>query len=151
MEKNRVEEILRQVRDLAAEYYVLTGKPLGVTGEVAEYHVANLLGLQLCYARRAGYDATEGNGPSAKKVQIKGRCLQPDKDRSPRMGLVDYAYEWDTLMLVLMDHRLEPTGIWELDREATEKAFPPEAGKSRTHRGPAIGKFTRLATQVWNA
>lgn len=31
----RLREILAQVRVLAAEYYRLTGKPLGVTGEVA--------------------------------------------------------------------------------------------------------------------
>jgi hypothetical protein len=32
----RVREILATVKPLAAEYYQLTGKPLGVTGEVAE-------------------------------------------------------------------------------------------------------------------
>lgn len=32
----RVREILATVKPLAAEYYRLTGKPLGVTGEVAE-------------------------------------------------------------------------------------------------------------------
>jgi hypothetical protein len=33
----RVREILVAVRPLATEYYRLTGKPLGVTGEIAEY------------------------------------------------------------------------------------------------------------------
>ncbi len=42
---------------LAAEYYRLTSKPLGVTGEVAEYVAAELLGLALAPARTAGYDA----------------------------------------------------------------------------------------------
>ena len=33
-------------RPLAAEFYRLTGKPLGVTGEVAEYVAAKTLGLR---------------------------------------------------------------------------------------------------------
>ena len=33
----RVREIMATVKPLAAEYYRLTGKPLGVTGEVAEF------------------------------------------------------------------------------------------------------------------
>jgi len=41
----RVREILAAVKPLAAEYYRLTGKPLGVTGEIAEYLAAELLGL----------------------------------------------------------------------------------------------------------
>jgi GNAT superfamily N-acetyltransferase len=39
-EISRVREILATVKPLAAEYYRLTGKPLGVTGEVAEYVAA---------------------------------------------------------------------------------------------------------------
>jgi hypothetical protein len=33
----RIEEILAATKALAVEYYQLTGKPLGVTDEVAEY------------------------------------------------------------------------------------------------------------------
>ncbi len=32
-----VKEILAAVKPLAIEFYALTGKPLGVTGEMAEY------------------------------------------------------------------------------------------------------------------
>ena len=39
----RAFEILRQAKRLAQEYYWVTGKPLGVTGEVAEYECARLL------------------------------------------------------------------------------------------------------------
>ena len=42
----RVKQILATVKPLAAEYYRLTGKPLGVTGEVAEYIAAEVLNLQ---------------------------------------------------------------------------------------------------------
>jgi len=33
-------EILADVRALAVEYYELTGKPLGVTGEIAEFEAS---------------------------------------------------------------------------------------------------------------
>lgn len=66
----RVREILATVRPLAAEFYRLTGKPLGVTGEVAEYIAAERLGLTLAPARTVGYDALRGS----ERIQIKGRA-----------------------------------------------------------------------------
>lgn len=64
----RIRKILAQVRPLAVEYYKLTGKPLGVTGEVAEVIAADLLGLTLVPARTMGYDALRGS----ERIQIKG-------------------------------------------------------------------------------
>lgn len=52
----RIREILATIKPLAAEYYRLTGKPLGITGEVAEYVAAEVMGLKLAAARTAGYD-----------------------------------------------------------------------------------------------
>ena len=46
----RVHDILALVKPLAGEYYQLTGKPLGLTGEVAEYMAATTLGLKLAVA-----------------------------------------------------------------------------------------------------
>lgn len=66
----RVHEILAAVKPLAVEYYQLTGKPLGVTGEVAEYVAAEHLGLELCAARNMGFDAKRGE----ERIQIKGRA-----------------------------------------------------------------------------
>lgn len=67
----RVRQILADVRPLAAEYYRLTGKPLGVTGEVAEFIAAEHLGLELADARTAGYDAVR-HGPDG-PVHTTGR------------------------------------------------------------------------------
>ncbi len=69
-ELSRVHEILAAVKPLAAEYYRLTGKPLGVTGEVAEYVAAEILGLQLVPARTVGYDTLRGK----ERIRIKGRA-----------------------------------------------------------------------------
>lgn len=48
---------LAQAKRLAQRYRAKTGKPLGITGEVAEYEAARLLGVELTPARHAGYDA----------------------------------------------------------------------------------------------
>lgn len=50
-------KILREAKILAPQYRGLTGKPLGITGEVAEYEAARILGAELTAARQAGYDA----------------------------------------------------------------------------------------------
>ncbi|WP_350648567.1 hypothetical protein [Pseudomonas sp. HY13-MNA-CIBAN-0226] len=57
--QDEILEVLKEAKVLAHRFYRLTGKPLGVTGEVAEYEAATKLGLQLHPARQAGYDATE--------------------------------------------------------------------------------------------
>jgi hypothetical protein len=46
--------ILADVKRLAVEYYLATGRPLGATGEIAEYEAAEKLGLHLSAARTAG-------------------------------------------------------------------------------------------------
>jgi hypothetical protein len=84
----RVREILATVKPLAAEYYRLTGKPLGVTGEVAEYVAAETLGLQLADARTAGYHAVRQTEHGTEYIQIKGEKaptgrVPPRREASP--------------------------------------------------------------------
>lgn len=73
-----VVEVLRKVKLLAQRYRKLTGKPLGITGEVAEYEAARILGVELTPARNTGFDATERKNGSIRRLQIKSRCLLPD-------------------------------------------------------------------------
>ena len=51
--------LLANAKVLAQQYRALTGKPLGITGEVAEYEASRILGVELTPARQAGYDAIE--------------------------------------------------------------------------------------------
>jgi len=44
---------LRQAKELAVAYLKLTGKPLGIAGEIAEYEAAEKLGLVMADARTA--------------------------------------------------------------------------------------------------
>lgn len=74
----RVREKLAAIKPLAAEYYRLTGKPLGATGEVAEY-VAAELGLEFAPPRdsRIRGDPPDGSRAAARSDQrpgLRGRC-----------------------------------------------------------------------------
>lgn len=77
--RSRVKEVLAAVKPLAAEYYRLTGKPLGVTGEVAEYVASELLGLELVPPRTAGYDALRQTVAGPRRIQIKGEPTIPQR------------------------------------------------------------------------
>jgi hypothetical protein len=73
-----VRELLRDVKILAARYYALTEKPLGVTGEVAELEAAEALNLALAPARQPDYDAFQNNNGKVERYQIKGRAIAPN-------------------------------------------------------------------------
>ncbi|MDC4224479.1 MAG: hypothetical protein MPW15_09685 [Candidatus Manganitrophus sp.] len=72
---DQVISLLAQAKQIAQQYYLLTGKPLGITGEVAEYEAARILGVVLTPVRQAGYDAMEIVKGRKRTLQIKGRCL----------------------------------------------------------------------------
>lgn len=85
--RQRIEEILSEVKPLAAEYYRLTGKPLGVTGEIAEYLAADILGLELAPPRTAGFDALRLGPDGKERVQIKARAVGRNSNRGPACHL----------------------------------------------------------------
>ncbi len=66
-------KLITQVKAIAKEYRELTGRPLGITGEVAEYEAARLLNLELSKVRNAGYDATRSDG--TKKTNKRSSCI----------------------------------------------------------------------------
>src|SRR4051812_26201305 len=101
---DRIMSLLSKAKALARQYYVLTGKPLGVTGEVAEYEAARLLGLELTPARQEGYDAVERKNGSVKRLEIKGRCLQKECKPGQRLGSIRQGRNWDAVLMVLLDH-----------------------------------------------
>ena len=87
--QDEILEILKEAKVLARRFYRLTGKPLGVTGEVAEYEAAARLGLLLHPARQAGYDATDTLEDGIARIQIKGRCMLNPLKITGRMGAID--------------------------------------------------------------
>lgn len=136
-------KLLGRAKKLAREYYEATGRPLGVTGEVAEYEAERLLDIQLAPVRQPGFDAVRTVGRKKKEtIQIKGRCLLPGASGSQRLGKLDLEKPWDVAMLVLLDERFETTEIYEADREDVREALAAPGSKARNERGQLpVSKF----------
>jgi hypothetical protein len=150
METQRVREILKHVKTLAAEYYQLTGKPLGVTGEVAEFVAAEILGLQLAPPRTKGYDAVRQTPAGPQRVQIKGRAYSQNANSSQRLGAIKKGADCDIVLLVLLDSlTLDPREIWEANYYAVEARLHVPGSKARERGALGVREFKRLATCVW--
>jgi hypothetical protein len=148
---NEITEILNEAKILAKRYRNLTGKPLGITGEVAEFSAAQILGLELVVARQSGYDAIRHKNGEKIKIQIKGRCLPANSKQGQRLGSIQLDKEWDTVLLVLMNEDLEVLSIHEATRPAIEKALLAPGSKARNERGAlAVSKFKAIGQEVWN-
>jgi hypothetical protein len=148
MAEARVLEILSTAKRLAQEYRTLTGKPLGVTGEVAEYEAARLLGVELTPARQAGYDAVRV--ADGRRYQIKGRCLLPGCKPGQRLGAIDITKDFDAVLMVLLDEDFEATEIFEADRDAVIAALTAPGSKARNERGAlSVNKFRSIGRRVW--
>jgi hypothetical protein len=145
----RIEEILGEAKKLAQEYYALTRKPLGITGEVAEYEAA-IVGVELTGARQAGYDAIERGKSSIRHLQIKGRCLLPNCKPSQRLGSIDATEEWDAVLVVVLDENFDATEMHEAERAAILAALSAPGSKARNERGQlGVSKFNAIGKLRW--
>lgn len=146
----KIRSILQEAKDVAKKYRKLTGKPLGITGEVAEFTAATLLGLDLAEARQSGYDATRIENGREVKVQIKGRSGPEKINPGARIGSIQLNKEWDTVVLVIMNQDLEPLEILEADRKSVTDALKLPGSKARNERGQlGISKFKSIGYRVW--
>jgi len=147
---NDITEILNNAKSLAKKYRELTGKPLGITGEVAEFSAAQILGLELAVARQSGYDAIRRQNGKVTKIQIKGRCIPKNAKPGQRLGSIRLDKEWDTVLLVLMDEDLEVISMIEAQRPKIEQALCSPGSKARSERGAlAVSKFKDIGCEVW--
>lgn len=149
-EVRRVREILKAVKPLAAEYYQLTKKPLGVTGEVAEYLAADLLGLELAPPRNPGYDAIRHTEQGPQRIQIKGRAYGENAKPGQRLGTIKRGADCDAVLLVLLDNRtLEPREIWEAPYGLVIERLDLPGSKARERGALGVREFKRISTKVW--
>ncbi|TES65025.1 hypothetical protein E2P84_37335 [Burkholderia cepacia] len=149
-ENNAVLTLLAQAKVVARDYYKLTGKPLGITGEVAEYEAARLLGVSLTPARQAGYDATERVGGELRTLQIKGRYLPNGCTPGQRLGSIQPEKQWDAVLMVLLDSDFNALEIWEADRAAVLDALARPGSKARNERGAlAVAKVKAIGRRRW--
>jgi hypothetical protein len=144
--EQRVREILAAVKPLAAEFYRLTGKPLGVTGEVAEFVAAELLGLTPAPARTTGYDALCGT----ERIQIKGRAYGVDAKPGQRISQIKIDAPCDTVVLVLLDNAtLEPREMWEAPFAAVAARLAHPGSNAGARGALGVSDFKRMARCVW--
>ena len=142
--------LLAEAKKLAQRYRALTGKPLGITGEVAEYEAARLLGVTLTPARQAGYDATETHGGKVRRLQIKGRCILENSKPGQRLGSIGIKKEFDAVLLVLLDGNFDATVIYEASRKAVIAALTKPGSKARNERGAlSVAKFKSIGHVRW--
>lgn len=140
--------VMEAAKQVAIDYYRLTGKPLGITGEIGEYYAAKHLGLELAEARTPGFDAY---GTNRRRIQIKSRSIpQSKKLTGQRLGSIRLEHEWDVVILVLMDKNFEPFEMYEADRESIEEALRKPGSKARNERNAlAVTNFISIGTKVW--
>jgi hypothetical protein len=143
-------ELLAQAKLISQRYRALTGKPLGITGEIAEYEAARILGLQLVPARQAGFDAIENRDGKLVKIQIKGRCFTEGNIGGQRLGSIDITKEFDTVVLILLNDKFEAYQIYEAERDAIIRALSVPGSKSRNERGAlSVSKFKAIGKLKW--
>lgn len=146
----RVRAILAEVRNLAVEYKRLTGKPLGVTGEIAEHLAAEILGLELAEARSPGFDAYRHRDGKVERIQIKGRVL-PHKNRaSQRVGTIKKTAECDVVILILLDpDTLDPLEIWEAPFSNVLKRLEVPGSSARSRGSLGVSEFKAFSERIW--
>ncbi len=145
------EKLVTEARRLAAEYRKATGKPLGISSEIAEFDASHLLNLELVKERSGGYDAVGRGKREGKKVQIKGRAIFDESKSGQRIGQLKSDQEWDSIVLVIMDEEYEPVEIYEGERDALLQAMHDAKPSSRNKRGAmSVAKFKVISKLVWN-
>lgn len=140
--------ILAEVKLLAKRYLALTGRPLGVTGEIAEFEAVRLLSLQLAPVRQSGWDALDP--ATGMRYQIKGRVLKPDAGPGQRLGTLTAAKEWDAVLLVILDENYEAQVIWEATRDSTLARLNRPGSRARSERGQlGVQELIRVSKLRW--
>lgn len=142
-------EILGDVKALAIEYYAATGKPLGVTGEIAEAEAARLLRLDLTDARAPGFDALDMNTSPPERIQIKGRRIGP-RGIWGRVPAINLAHDFDSVMLVLLASDYTVAEIWRTGRGAVVDRLSAPGSKARNERNSmGVSQFKSIAERIW--
>jgi hypothetical protein len=148
LDLEKVGQLLEQAKEVAREYRSITGRPLGITAEVAGYEAARLLQLSLCSEHQADYDAT---GPDGKRYQIKGRVIYKRSKPAQRFGSIRLDHEWDAVLLVLLEADFSPTEIYAAERSEVEKALMAPGARARNTRGALnIARFKAIARLAWS-
>jgi hypothetical protein len=148
--EHAIKALLRQAKQIAVRYYELTKKPLGVTGEVAEYEAAEKLGLILEAARSPAFDAFREESGQKIRYQIKGRAVETHDRYRGRVPKIKDG-NFDAVLLVLLDKAtLDTIEIWRADRAKVMTRLDQPGGRARNERrSMGISQFKSIADKVW--
>lgn len=148
-----VDKLMAQTRKLAADYRKMTGQPLPVTAEIANFDAARLLELEVIQPPPGGYDAVGLKPPrEGLRFQIKGRAIFDEKKGGQRIGQLKMEQAWDAVLLVLLNEDYEPFEIYEASREEIVEAMSENSESNRSKRGAmSVARFRNIARLVWCA
>ena len=140
-----------EAKALAARYYDLTGKPLGIVGELAEMEAAELLGLRLADARAPGFDAYRNRNGVDERIQIKGRAVDAkDRYRGPCPS-IKCGDQFDFVLTVLLNRQTHDVlEIWEATEAAVQARLDAPGSKARNERNSmGLSQFKSIAKKIW--
>lgn len=146
-----VDKLMKEARTLAAEYRKATGKPLGISSEIAEHDAARLLNLELCTERSDGYDAIGLGEREGLRIQIKGRAIFDESKAGHRIGQLKLDKLWDSVVLVIMDDEYQPVELYEASRTVIEEALADSKSKRANRGAMSVAKFKVIGKRVWCA
>lgn len=146
----KLDKLIAETRRLAAEYRRSTGQSLPVSGEIARHDAARLLDLNLCDDRVGGVDALGQGKRDGQRIQIKSRIMTQEGKSNVRLGQLNTAGEWNTLLLVIMDEEYEPCEIYEAARDDIIAEIDEAAASKRSKRGAlSVAKFKNISWLIW--
>ena len=146
-----VNKLISEARRIAAEYRRTTGKPLGISAEIASHDACTFLNLEPD-DDAIGYDAIGVQGErEGSRFQIKGRAIFDEKKGGQRLGQIKTDQDWDKILLVLMDEEFETTEIYEASRDDILGDLDEAGASNRSKRGAmSVARFKRLAHLAWS-
>lgn len=144
-----VDKLMQEARKLAADYRAATGKPLGISNEIAVHDVIRLMQLRAAPLGDGGYDAVGTGMHEGKLIQIKGRTINPESSSSQRIGQIKVDKEWDSIMLILMNEQYEPLEIYEAERSTILEAVEKTSAKRRNRGALSVSRFKNIGRRVW--
>ncbi len=145
-----VDKLISEARRIAAEYRRTTGKPLGISAEIATHDACTLLELEPAETA-LGYDAVGiSTERENRRYQVKGRAIFDEKKGGQRIGQIKIEQDWDAILLVLMNEDFETTQIFEASREEILEDIEQNQGKRQKRGAMSVAKFKRIGREVWN-
>lgn len=132
-----------EIVDLARRYRARTGRPLGVTGEVAELMALEILGGDLAPLQAVGHDIVT---PDGTRWQVKGRVVQPGQPVGGQRISKVRSDGYDRLLVLVMNSDFEVVERLQVSAEAVEAHLDEPGSKARNERrAPSISALRALA------